>query len=161
MTKVATPFRASSLFRHSSFELRHSSNAHPVTVDKFLREIIYPERDGEKYQAHHEKRAVMRTPAHHLPHFLRDDSGHRVDRLKDRAQALGEIWNRDPVSGAEQDDHGFADDASQPKKYRRDDAGQRSRYEHTADRLEPVCAERVGRFLESARDVAQGVFGEG
>src|SRR5204862_6678422 len=104
---------------------QESSNAHPVAGDKFLREIIDPERNGEEDKAHHEKGPVMRTAADDLTHFLRDDSGHRVHGLKDRSQSLGEIWNRDPVSGAQKNDHGFADDATQPEKYRRDDAGER------------------------------------
>src|ERR1700682_4459062 len=120
-----------------------SSNAHPVTSDKFLREVIDPERDGKEHKAHHEKRSVMRAPAHHFAHFLRDDSGHRVHGLKDRSQALSEIWNRDPVSGAEQDNHGFADDAAKPEEHGGDDARERRRYEDARDGLEPVGAERV------------------
>src|SRR5476651_377774 len=88
------------------------SDAHPVTSDKLLCEVIDRERDREKNKTHHEERAVMRAPAHHLAHFLRDDSSHRVDGLKNGAQSLCEIRNRDPVSRAKQDYHCFADDTT-------------------------------------------------
>src|SRR5688500_15741718 len=101
-----------------------SPDAHPVTGDKFLRQIIDSESDGEKNQADHKKSAVMGAPAHDFAHFLRDDSSHGMDRLKDRAQPLGEIGNGNPVSGTEKHDHGFTDDAAQPEEDSRDDTGQ-------------------------------------
>src|SRR5881392_1028492 len=90
MTKE-TRFRASSFLRHWSFVLRHSSFAHPKTRDELLREIINSQGDRKQHQPHHEERAVMSAAAHDFAHLLRDDAGHRVDGLKDRAQSLREI----------------------------------------------------------------------
>src|SRR5436190_12872851 len=137
-----------------------SSNAHPVTSDQFLREVIDAERNGEKHQAYHEKGTVMRAPAHHFAHFLRDDSRHGVDRLKDRAETLAKIRNCDPIPGAKEHDHGFADDTAEPEEDRGDDAGERRRDQDTRDGLEPVRTQRVGGLLETARDVTQGILSQ-
>src|SRR4051794_17358587 len=109
-------FWASSFFRHSSFEPRHSTNAHSETGDELLGEIINSQRNREKHQSDHEKSPVMSAPTHHLAHLLRDNSGHGVDGLKNSAEALGEIRNRNPVSGAEQDHHRFADDPAESEE---------------------------------------------
>ena len=73
-------------------------------------------------------------------------------------EALREIRNRDPISRAEQDDHGLADDTAQPEQNRGDDARQRRGDEDARDGLQPIRAERVGCFLETARDIAQRIF---
>ena len=65
----------------------------------------------------------MNTPAHHLPHLLRDDPGHGVHRLEKCANPLGKIRNLDSVPGAEQHHHRLADHPSEPEQNGRDDPG--------------------------------------
>src|SRR5438045_2697434 len=95
-----TLFRASSLFRYSSFVFRHSSDAHSEPRDELLREPVDSQCDGKEHQAHHEEGAVMSAAAHDFAHLLRDDAGHRVDRLKHRTETLAEIRDGDAVPGA-------------------------------------------------------------
>src|SRR5436190_14209633 len=124
MTKgpdVAVFFRASSLFRHSSFRASSLPNAHAITLHQFLRAVIYRQGDGEQNKANHEKCAVMNASPYHFPHFLRNDASHGVDRLKKRAQALREIGNGDPVPGAKQHYHGLADDTAESEQNSRHD----------------------------------------
>src|SRR5437868_6948185 len=89
------------------------SDTHAVPRHQPLREIVDPERDCKKDQAHHEKRAVMGAAAHYFAHLLRNNSRHRVDRLERGAKTLREIGNRNPVPRAEQHNHRFPDHASQ------------------------------------------------
>src|SRR5712664_944972 len=101
-----------------------STDAHSVTRDQSLREIVDPKSERKKNEADHEESAVVNAAAHYFAHFLRDDAGHGVHRLKERAETLGEIGDRDPVSGAQQNHHGLANDATEPEQNRRDDSRQ-------------------------------------
>ena len=103
----------------------------------------------------------MNAAAHHLAHFLRDDAGHGVDRLEERAETFAEIGNLDAVSRAEQDDHRFADDAAKSEQNRGDDSGERRGHEDAPDGLKAIRAQRVGGFLEAARHIPQRIFREG
>src|SRR5262245_26308908 len=78
------------------------SNAHTVAQHELLRAVVDGESNREQHKANHEQRPVVNTPANHLAHFLRYDSRHGMDRLKESAQPLSEIGNGNPVSGAEQ-----------------------------------------------------------
>src|SRR5438034_6967611 len=105
MTKgaeVAVFFRASSLFRHSSFRASSLPNAHAIALHQFLRAVVYGQGDGEQNETNHEKSAVMNASSHHFPHLLGNDASHGVHGLEKRTQALREIGNGDPVSCAKQ-----------------------------------------------------------
>src|ERR1700730_8832111 len=93
-----------------------SANAHPVTTDNFLREIIDAQGEDEEDKANHEERAIMNAAAHYLAHFLRDNSRHGVDRLEKCAQTLREIGNGDAISGAKQHHHRLAKYAAQNER---------------------------------------------
>ncbi len=121
----------------------------PVARTILCASVVDEQREDEEDDADHEERAVMDAAADHLAHLLRDDAGHRVHRLEDHAEPLGEIGNRDAIARAEQHDHRLADDAPEAEQDRRDDAGQRSRHDDAHDGLQPVRAERVGGFLEA------------
>ena len=82
----------------------------------------------------------MRAAAHDFAHLLRDDSSHRVDRLENRADPLREIRDRDPVSGAKQNDHGFADDAAKTKQDGGHNSRERRGHDDARDSLESVRA---------------------
>ena len=100
------------------------TDAHPISRDQSLREIVDPQSQNKKNEPDHEESAVMNAAAHNLPHFLGDDAGHGVHRLKERAEALGEIRNRDPIPGAEQNHHRLADDAAESKQDGGNNSGQ-------------------------------------
>src|SRR6266567_8584336 len=117
MTKgaeVAVFFRASSLFRHSSFRASSLPNAHAIALHQFLRAVVYCQGDGEQDKANHEKCAVMNAASHHFPHLLGNDASHGVDWLEKCAQSLREIGNGNPVPCAKQHHHGLADDTAEP-----------------------------------------------
>src|ERR1700730_5026513 len=95
-----------------------STNAHPVTTDNFLREIIDAQGEDEEDKANHEECTIMNAAAHYLAHFLRDNSRHGVDRLEKCAQTLSEIGNGDAIPSAKQDHHRLANDAAQTEQHR-------------------------------------------
>jgi len=146
------------LVLYPPFSLLLSSDTHPKTRHQFLREVVDHECDCEKDKTHHDEGAVMRAPADHLAHFLRDDSGHCVDGLKNGAQSLGEIRNRDPIPGAKENHRRLASHPAEPKQDCRNNSRERCRHQHARDRLQPIRAQRVGSFFESARNVAERVF---
>src|SRR5438874_1855785 len=78
-----------------------STDTHPVTRDQSLREIVDPKSQHKENESDHEKSPIMDAATHYFAHFLRDDAGHSVHRLEKRAEALGKIRDRDPISGAE------------------------------------------------------------
>src|ERR1700730_10604675 len=116
------------------------ADRHAVTPHQFLRAIIRRQSDGKEDKADHEKGAIMNTAANDFAHFLSDDASHGVDWLKKGAQPLGEIWNRDSVSRAQQHHHRLADDATEPEQDRRHDAGKRGRHDDTPNGLKPICS---------------------
>src|SRR5262249_21360955 len=94
------------------------ADAHPVTRDQALREIVDSEREHKENETDHEQRAIMNTASHDFAHFLRDDSGHGVDRLEKCAEPLSEIRDRDAVSRAKQNHHRLADYATETEQDR-------------------------------------------
>src|SRR6202011_1240849 len=118
------------------------ANAHSVTSHKFLRGIIDAEGDYEKNEPHHKERAIVNAPTHYFAHFLRDDSGHRVHRLKECTEPLGEIGNSNSVAGTKQNHHRLTDDTTKAEQNCGDDPGKGCRHEDTYDGLQAVCAER-------------------
>src|SRR5436190_782331 len=100
------------------------ANAQAITGDDFLSEIIDPEREKKKDKADHEQGAVMNASANDLSHILRDNAGHGMNGLKECAETFGEIGDCDPVPGAEQHDHGFADDTTEAEQHGGNDTGE-------------------------------------
>ena len=81
-----------------------------------------------------------------------------MHRLKKSTEPLGEIGNRDPISGAKQNHHRLANHPAEPKQDCRNNSRERCRHQHARDCLQPIRAQRVGSFFESARNVAERVF---
>src|SRR5436190_1087921 len=91
--------------------LRRFGKKRHVNERRLARENGAPAFDADVEKD--EGRPVMRAAAHDFAHLLRDDARHRMDGLKDRAQPLREIRDRDSVPGAKKNDHRFADDATE------------------------------------------------
>jgi len=102
----------------------------------------------------------MNAVPHHLAHFLRDNTGHGVDRLEKRPKSFREIGNLDPIPGAEQHHHCLTNDAAKAEQNGGDNAGKGRRHEHASDRLQAIRAQRIRGFLETAGHIPQGIFGE-
>ena len=68
-----------------------------------------------------------------LAHFLGNDACHCVDRLKECAQALGEIRNSNTIARAQKHHHGLANDATESKQNGGDNSGQRRGNNHARD----------------------------
>src|SRR6476660_325774 len=114
------------------------TNAHPITLNDFLRSIIDRESDGEQHQADHEERTIMNAPAHHFPHFLNNDPGHDVHRLKESSKSLAKIRNRNPVSSAEQNHHHLSNHPTESQQDGGNNSRERRRHQDAQDGLEAV-----------------------
>ena len=134
------------------------SDRHAITSHQFLRAIIRRQCDGKEDEPYHEEGAIMDAAANHFAHFLGDDASHGVDRLKQRAQPLGEIGNGDPISRAQQHDHGFANDPAEAEQDRRYNSGKGRGHDYAPDGLEAIRAKGVGSLEKTAWDIAQRVL---
>ena len=94
-----------------------------------------------------------------LTHLLGDDPGHGVHRLKYHAQTEAKIRNLNPVSGAKQNHHRFANDTAEAKEDCCHDAGERRRDCNVNDGLQPRRAKGQRCLTKSARHIVNGILG--
>ena len=72
----------------------------------------------------------MNTASDNLTHFLSNDAGHGMDRLKESPDAAGKLGDFNSIPRAEQYDHRFTDHATKSEHDGGDDPGQCCRHDN-------------------------------
>ncbi len=103
----------------------------------------------------------MEAAADDFSHLLGDDAGHGVGWLEENGEAFGEVGYLDTVAGAEEDDHGFSDDAAEGEHDGGEDAEEGSGQDDAEDCLAAGGAGGEGGLLDLSRDVPDGLAGQG